>query len=481
MDTPHHKQFGFTKRFTFDRHTFTLYSILYILSLLLLLNIATLPSEALGGWATTYGGAKFERPFSIQQTSDGGYTVVGWTDSFGTERDAWVLKLKPDGAVEWQKTYGGGNSDEASFIQQTKGGGYIVAGTTGSFAPRLDDLWVLKLKANGGIEWQKTYGGDDFDGASSIHQTRDGGYIVAGETHSFGVGETDFWVLKLRPDGSIEWERTYGGDRWDVPSSIQQTRDEGYIVAGYTGSFVPGGQETPDLWVLKLRPDGTVEWEKIYGGDDWDSADSIQQTSDGGYIAAGETRSFGTGDVMDFWVLKLRPDGTVEWQKTYGGEHWDLAHAIQQTSDGGYIVAGEIEFAGRGDDAWVLKLRHDGSVEWQKRYGGDKPEGAHFIQQTRDGGYIVAGETESFGAGGADFWILKLEPDGSIDPSCNFIRDTSVSEKDSSASVRVTRSLKDSNANPQNSSATIGDTNISANILYPSTSIEETPNEGSGN
>lgn len=474
MDTSHQKEFGFTKRFISGRHTFTLYPIICTLSLSLLLDIIAPPSAVLGGWAATYGGTKFERPFSIQQTSDEGYIVTGWTDSFGTERDIWVLKLKPDGTVEWQKTYGGDDSDEARSIQQTKDGGYIVAGATSSFVPRLDDLWVLKLKADGAIEWQKIYGGDDSDGASSIQQTSDGGYIVAGETSSFGAGETDFWVLKLRPDGSIEWERTYGGDRWDVLSSIRQTRDGGYIVAGYTGSFVPGGQETPDLWVLKLRPNGTVEWENIYGRDDWDSADSIQQTSDGGYIAAGETRSFGTADedIMDFWVLKLKPDGTIEWQKTYGGVHWDFARCIQQTNDGGYIVAGEIEFSGRGNDAWVLKLRHDGTVEWQKTYGGDKSEGAHYIQQTRDGGYIVAGETESFGAGGVDFWILKLEPDGSIDPSCNFIKDTSISEKEGSASVRATRSLRDSNASPRNSSATVRDTNVSADMLYPSTAIE---------
>src|SRR3990170_885419 len=225
-----------------------------------LLILATSVSSETMGWVATYGGANHERAHSIRQTADGGYVVAGYTESFSTiERH--------------------GQKDR--------------------------DIWVLKLRADGAVEWQKTYGGDNADEAHSIQQTSDGGYVVAGRTRSFGAGKVDFWVLKLRPDGTVDWEKTYGGEDWDDARSIQQTRDGGYVVAGSTSSFVTRGEETPDMWVLKLRSDGVIEWQKTYGGDNWDSVNSIQQTLDGGYIIAGETRSFGNEN-GDFWVLKLR-------------------------------------------------------------------------------------------------------------------------------------------------------------------------------
>lgn len=430
-----------------------------------------------GGWAATYGGANTDRAYSIQETHDGGYIVAGWTDSFvavdkirGRDRDVWILKLKPDGAVEWQKTYGGANEDEAYCVQQTGDGGYIVAGLTLSFVA--GSLWVLKLGADGSVEWQKAYWGENVKVVESIQETRDGGYIMAGKTIPFAPGSSDLWVSKLRADGAVEWEKTYGGERWDEAHSIQETSDGGYIVAGKTGSF---GAGKDDIWLLKLRPDGTIEWQKGYGGANGDGAESIHQTGDGGYIVVGKTQSFGTegrgGEIWDFWVLKLRPDGMVEWQKTYGGKDWDWARYIQETRNGGYIVAGSTASFGGGDfDLWVLKLRADGAVEWQKTYGGVKEDHVCSIRETSDGGYIVAGETWSFGAGEGDIWVLKLRPDGSIAPSCDFVRDTSISGKDSTATgstTRATRIIRDINVIPIDTSATVRDTNIPARILCP--------------
>ncbi|OHB90345.1 MAG: hypothetical protein A3D89_04325 [Planctomycetes bacterium RIFCSPHIGHO2_02_FULL_52_58] len=443
-----------------------------------LLILATPVSSETMGWVATYGGANHERAHSIRQTADGGYVVAGYTESFSTierhgqkDRDIWVLKLRADGAVEWQKTYGGDNADEAHSIQQTSDGGYIVAGWTLSFDKR-GVCWVLKLNSVGNVEWQKLYGGDGGERADSIQQTSDGGYVVAGKTRSFGAGKVDFWVLKLRPDGTVDWEKTYGGEDWDDARSIQQTRDGGYVVAGSTSSFVTRGEETPDMWVLKLRSDGVIEWQKTYGGDNWDSVNSIQQTLDGGYIIAGETRSFGNEN-GDFWVLKLRTDGTVEWQKTYGGDRGDRAYSVQQATDGGYIVGGDTgSFGAGGGDFWVLKLRPDGSVEWQRTYGGTGGEDVHSVQQTRDGGYVVAGCTFSFGAGKGDFWVLKLRADGSIDPSCDLVRDTNISDRDSTAQARNTRTARESNANPKDSSATVRDTNGLANFLCPQAAVE---------
>jgi len=277
----------------------------------------------------------------------------------------------------------------------------------GMFNERAEILKAEKIII---IPFDKTYGGSEDDEANSIQQTRDGGYIVAGYTWSKGAGGWDFWVLKLNEKGEIIWEKTYGGEGNDKAYSIQQTRDGGYIVAGSTRSKGAGGY---DFWVLKLNEKGEIIWEKTYGGSGNDEANSIQQTRDGGYIVAGYTRSKGKGGEADFWILKLDEKGKIIWEKTYGGIDYDIANSIQQTRDGGYIVAGSTR--SKGGDFWILKLDEKGKIIWEKTYGGPGDDEAYSIQQTRDGGYIVAGYTYSKGAGGKDFWVLKLDEYGEIE------------------------------------------------------------------
>ena len=216
-------------------------------------------------------------------------------------------------------------------------------------------------------------------------------------------------------------------------------------------------------------------WAATYGGHNYDWAESIQQTNDGGYIVTGYYTSyfiggsFGSG-IGGLWVLKLRPDGTVEWQKTYGGVSFEVAKSIQQTRDRGYIVAGRTRSFGAGkEDVWVLKLRPVGTVEWQKTYGGIDWDEAESVQQTRDEGYIVAGKTASFDLYKIlDFCVLKLEPDGSMEPPCYFIRNTDASVLNSDATILDTcASVRNSNANPQISPSKVRVTNVSAKILCP--------------
>jgi uncharacterized delta-60 repeat protein len=363
-------------------------------------------------WAKSYGGSSGESATFIQQTADGGYIVAGYTTSFGAgSSDFWVLKLASDGTVSWQKAYGGSSEDKASSIQQTADGGYIVAGHTQSFGAGSSDFWVLKLTSDGTVSWQKAYGSSSEDTASSIQQTTDGGYIVAG-THPANYG--DFWVLKLAADGAVSWEKRYGDALEDGACSIQQTTDGGYIVAGSTFAV---GYGLDNVWILKLDSAGAVTWQKSYNGGGVDTASSIQQTTDGGYIVSGKTYSFGA-DMADFWVLKLASDGAVSWQKLCGG--WsiygginDCAHAVRQTTDGGYVVAGYTETY-QGYDAWVLKLASNGSLSWKQAYGGEADDIAYSIQATTDGGSVVAGYTGSFGVGGSDLWVMKLPIDGEL-------------------------------------------------------------------
>ena len=332
-----------------------------IICIIVFLLLVLIYKEAIAQqtWAHAYGGASDnDFAFSIKQTNDGGYIVVGYTDSFGAgSDDIWVLKLDSLGNVTWQKTYGGAYNDYAYSIQQTSDGGYIVAGYTSSFGAGSDDIWVLKLDSAGNVTWQKTYGGSSHDYANSIQQTNDGGYIIAGYTSSFGAGGADIWILKLDSSGNVTWQKTYGGSSYDFAYSIQQTGDGGYIVAGYTNSSGVGGD---DIWILKLDLSGNITWQRTYGGSSSEVAHSIQQTSDGGYIIAGSTNSFGVA-YTDFWVLKLDSSGNVTWQKTYGGGYDDYANSIQQTSDGGYIVAGYTDsFNAYYNEAWVLKLNSSG-------------------------------------------------------------------------------------------------------------------------
>ncbi|MBI4862392.1 MAG: PQQ-binding-like beta-propeller repeat protein [Candidatus Riflebacteria bacterium] len=365
-------------------------------------------------WARTYGGGSLDAASAVRQTSDGGYIIAGTTYSFGAGgSDAWVLRLRGDGSLAWQRTYGGAGTDFASDVQQTADGGFVVAGATTSFGAGGYDVWVLKLNGDGSIAWQRTYGGaGSFDEAYAVRQTTDGGFIVAGEANSFGSG--DFWVLKLDGDGSVAWQKTYGNISIDRAAAVQQTTDGGFIVAGENAA------SGTNAWVLKLNGDGSIAWQKTYGGADVDKANAVQQTMDGGFIVVGEARSFGS---TAFWVLKLNGNGSVAWQKTYDDlisfNLSGIAQAVQQTSDGGFIVAGQqYNSVVNGHPAWLLKLNADGSVAWQKAYGPSFVEQSYFndVQQTVDGGFIVAGQTSLFGAGGHDVWVLKLDPDGAVPP-----------------------------------------------------------------
>jgi IPTL-CTERM motif len=412
-------------------------------------------------WAQTYGGAGYDEARVTQQTSDGGYIMGGITASFGAgSNDAWVSKLDASGTVTWQKTYGGAGDDGVASIQQTIDGGYIVGGWTTSFGAGNFDFWVLKLDASGIVIWQKTYGGGNNDlGASVIQQTADLGYIMVGVTQSFGQGNTDVWVLKLDASGNVTWQKSYGAGQLDYAYSIQQTADLGYIVAGRTTS---SGNGLNDVWVLKLDASGAVTWQKTYGGAGDDGASNIQQTADLGYIVTGYTNSSGAGG-NDAWILKLDASGNVTWQKTYGGAGADTAYFIKQTGDGGYIVAGWTDSFGAGLlDVWVLKLDGSGAVTWQKTYGGTGNDRATSIQMTNDGGYIVSGTTASFGAGGNDAWVLKLDASGNI-PNCGV-------QGISTATVNVTSVTPantgvvatNSNALSPNTNATITNTTVTA-------------------
>ena len=313
-------------------------------------------------------------------------------------------------AQYWAKTYGGSDNDGLRSMQQTVDGGYIVTGTTQSFGSGEVDFWILKLDNIGNIEWEKTYGGSKTDFSLAVVQTPDGGYALGGLTNSVGSGNFDTYLLKLNNEGDVAWQKTYGGSGGEGAESIQITADGGYILASYTWSFGSGGK---DLWILKLDSGGNVIWQKTYGGSADETSPHIQQTADGGYIIGGTTRSFGTVN-GDIWVLKLDSYGNIIWQKTYGGSADEGMDHIIQTADGGYIIASHTQsFGAGGYDAWVLRLDSYGNIIWQKVYGQGGTDWPMSIQPIAEGGYLltVASSPPSSSAAGL---VLKLDEDGTI-------------------------------------------------------------------
>ena len=360
-------------------------------------------------WTRTYGGSNGDGASSVQQTADGGYIVAGRTESFGAGGfDFYLVKTNSQSDTLWTRTYGGSNDDGANSVQQTADGGYIVAGTTGSFGTGDYDFYLVKTNSLGDTLWTRTYGGSGADGVISVQQTADGGYIIAGYTDSFGVGGHDFYLVKTTSQGDTLWTRTYGGSGDDWGPSAQQTTDGGYIVAGITASFGAGNN---DFYLVKTTSQGDTLWTRTYGGNYDDYAYSVQQTTDGGYIVAGETESFGVGGDR-FYVVKANSQGDTLWTRTYGGSNSNRAYSVQQTADGGYIVAGNTTSFGAGEeDFYLVKANSQGDTLWTRTYGGISEDQARSVQQTADGGYIMAGETRSFGAGGYDFYLVKTGPD----------------------------------------------------------------------
>jgi hypothetical protein len=358
------------------------------------------------------GGANHDVGKSLIQTSDGGYAIAGGTTSFGAGKDdidIYVVKLDANGNLQWTKTIGGPASEEGNSLIQTSDGGYAITGYTTSFGAGEDDVYVVKLDAKGNLQWTKTIGGKSVEKGSSIIQTSDGGYAIAGYTESFGAGEADVYVVKLDAKGNLQWTKTIGGPKDDRGFSLIQTSDGGYVIAGYTRSFSAGWT---DVYVVKLDASGNLQWTKTIGGTEVDGGISLIQTSDGGYAITGTTNSFGTpsGDV---YVVKLDANGNLQWIKTIGGTYNDVGRSIIQISDGGYAVAGETKSFGAGEaDVYVVKLDAQGNLQWTKTIGGPKDDWGFSLIQTSDGGYAIAGYTNSFGAGEADVYVVKLDKNG---------------------------------------------------------------------
>lgn len=415
-------------------------------------------------WQNTIGGDSADFLNTMEPTSDGGYILGGYsfsnasgdkTENSNGTIDIWIVKVNDLGSIEWQNTIGGSNEDYVNVVKQTSDGGYIVIGgsdsnTSGDKTENSRgglDFWILKLDSSGNIVWQHTYGGAQPDFDTFGQQTADGGYIVGGYSDS-GIsgdkilpsnGQRDYWLLKLDSTGAIVWQKVFGGSLVDRMEATLQTADGGYILGGYSNSPASGNktensQGGSDFWIIKLDDTGNIIWQNTIGGSDIDVLRDLIQTADGGYLAGGYSKSNISGDKtensrgdFDYWVLKLDATGNITWQKTLGGQFEDYLRDVKQLADGNYMLAGwsfgpisgdKTENSNGGYDYWLLKLSTTGNLISQNSIGGSLDESGTYVLPTSDGNFImgcsstsnISGDKTENSEGSDDYWIFKTTP-----------------------------------------------------------------------
>ena len=349
----------------------------------------------------------------VEPTIDGGFIISGVIWGMGGMRSAiYLVKTDAHGGKLWCKTFGQGDVNRGNSVQQTLDLGYIVAGTTWPKGQKYSDMILVKTDSTGNEMWGRIYGGKWRDEGHSVRQTTDGGYIVAGLTDSSGNGNNDVCLLKTDASGNELWRKTYGGPGRDEGRSVRQTTNGGYIVAGLTSSF---GNTNEQTYLLKTDPQGNLLWSKTFGGEGRDAGSSVCQTLDGGYIVAGSTWPLG-GTYSDVCLLKTDPDGNEIWDKTFGGRYGDHGFAVEQTRDGGIIVAGNTWPVGRIGQSKMLLLKTDvsGKEMWAKTFGGEGSTYGYSVCPTTDGGYVIAGKMEDLDKGNDDICLIKTDDNGNL-------------------------------------------------------------------
>lgn len=383
----------------------------------------------------TFGGSKNDVFQSIVKTTDGGYTILGYTqsnnfditDKTNESFDFWLLKFSADDDLLWSKTFGGSDDDRGADIIATNDGGFALLGYSKSADNDVyqnegaQDFWFIKITADGTISWQKTFGFSGADVGTTLVQTSDNGYLITGvldvsASNRQGNSKTaqkhaggDVWALKLDNSGTLEWSRFFGGSFTDTPFGVVETADNNYIIVASSDSEdfnISNNKGTYDFWVLKISNDGNLLWEKSFGGTKIDEPRGITNTNDGNFIIVGDTRSQdkdvrANNGGADLWMLKISSGGNLIWEKTYGGSNFDVARSISKTQDNGFIISGNsrssnLDFTNQGQsDAWILKVDNSGNKVWQKFVGGSQNEFLFDAIQLNNQTIIAVGESSS--------------------------------------------------------------------------------------
>ncbi|WP_299115599.1 hypothetical protein [uncultured Winogradskyella sp.] len=405
----------------------------------------------------TFGGTKNDSGQAVVNTTDGGYAILGYTqsndeditDKLNESFDYWVMKFDAQDNLQWQKTFGGSLDERGSDIIQTQDGGYALLGY--SFSSDGDvtenagsqDYWLTKLDFDGNMTWQKSFGYQGADTGISVIQTNDQGYLITGVldvTASGGEGNSsrtanrhaggDYWALKLDAFGNIEWSRYFGGNFTDTPNDVIQTNDNGFVIVGSSDSDdtdISGNLGTYDFWVLRISSTGEMIWERSFGGTQIDEARAIVKTNDGNYLIAGDTRSNDNNvsknnGAADLWLIKISSDGDLIWEKTIGGSNFDVSRALVKSQNDGFLLAGssrsnDIDVAiNQGqNDAWLLKVDTNGNLKWETTVGGSNIDFTYGIAELNDGSIIAVGDSTSSDGdiienkGFTDLLVIKID------------------------------------------------------------------------
>jgi hypothetical protein len=360
-------------------------------------------------WPRYYGGARDDGGLAVAVTSDGGFVVAGFTASSGAgDSDVYVIRTDGSGKTLWTRTCGGSGPDVAYSIQPTRDGGYIVAGSTSSFGGGGLDAYLVKLNAEGETAWTRTYGGTQEDVASAVRQTPDDGFIIAGWTFIAGPQVYEGWLVKTDANGDTVWTRTFGGTNDDKFLAVEPAYGGGFIAVGYTASFGAGNY---DFWFVKTDDDGNVEWTRTHGGDLSDQAFAVCQTRDSSFVAAGISSSFRQGR-DDAFVVRVSRTGDSLWARSFGTTGLDFAHSVCQNSDGDLYLAGASDSRDGTLDAWLFKTDIDGDIYWAVAFGEDGLDQARSVQALSDNGCIMAGTSNSDGAGKRDVMLIRTDTHG---------------------------------------------------------------------
>ena len=392
-----------------------------------ILFLLVIPSLSFGqGWEQIFGATPSGSGYygtSAKQVQDGGYIVCGGTHFtqsvlFGmTPSDICIFKTDINGEEQWSKTFESEYWDFGKSIQQTTDGGYVIAGYINGFGMGGGNAYLLKVDDNGEEQWSQIF---DFGIAESVQQTTDGGYIIT------GYDSSDIYLVKTNENGEQQWSQTFGESFNDRAMFVQQTTEGGYIITGCTSVINSLGNTATDIYLTKINDIGEQQWSQTFGGPGNDKAHCVQQTTDGGYIITGEDEEDVYNPGNDFWIansdlflIKTNELGQEEWAQRFGETGNDCGRSVQQTSDGGYIIAGYVTPGkNQNSNIYLLKTNNNGEEQWSQTFGGAGDDTAQSVQQTSDGGYIIGAHTSTTNNISNGVYLIKTDAQGNT-PSTN--------------------------------------------------------------
>lgn len=360
-------------------------------------------------WNQTYGGQYTDIGRALVEVSTSGFAIVGYTASKGAGNyDVWLIRTDQTGSLLWDQTYGGIANDMGASLIECSQGGFAIVGTTESFGTGDEDAWLIRTDADGNLLWNRTFGGSGNDRGQTIVECQNGGFAIGGYSESFGAGLEDFWLIHTNTTGHLLWHRTYGGYNRDFGYSLVEANSGGFVLIGETASFGAGDN---DVWLVRTNTTGHLLWHRTYGGSGSELGYSIIEVTTGGFGIIGWTYSFGVGS-SDVWLIRVDSNGNHVWNHTFGQDFGDWGVTLAETNDGGFVLVGDSEIPGPEWSAQILLIRteQNGTLRWIKTYGGSNYDSGSALIEIHNDTYAITGFTQSYGTGSRDVWLL-LVPD----------------------------------------------------------------------